>query len=586
MKEAIYDEIQKEASYNMMVMERQIDDQLVEGNWNKTFSTFIDDFCVFPAAFIKGPIVTKSKRIQWVDGVPEAVEDFIFENRRVSPYDIYPAPEANTLDEGSLCEHLRLTRKEVAGLKGIPGYKRDKINEVLEENSTGIPASWIETGIESEKADLENKGTDHEANLKVIHGIHYFGSVSTAMLKSWGLDEDCLESSHDTKEWEVEAILINNTVIKCAINDDPLLRRPYYTASYQAAPGSLWGRSLPNLMRDIQRMCNATARALANNMALASGPQVEVYVDRLADDGDISSLSPFHVWQLTSDPGGGGGRAINFFQPSSNAQELLAVYENFESRADDATGIPRYAYGNEKVGGAAETASGLATLLEAASKQVKDAIRNIDIGVIIPRIEYQFYFNLIKNPNEEFNGDVQVEALGSAALTVRGTEQIKRNEFLKITANAIDQEIMGVEGRANIIREMSEELGFIEPIVPSRLDMKKKLKENEEKQAAAQQAEQQKAQQEQESRLAGAKLQIDGQKDMNKISQEVKLMAENNKMERHQIDAQLKAQEIDSFKEGNMYKSMTTANNAERTDATKKELANREMAMRISNPGA
>ena len=581
-KEAIYDEIQKEATYNMNVMERQIEDQLLEGDWNEVFSTFIDDFVVFPAAFIKGPIVTKAKKVVWQNGEPTTYTDFVFKNRRVSPYDIYPAPEARNLNEGSLCEHLRLTRAEVDSLKGIPGYKRDKIKEVLSDSSMGVPASWIDTGIESEKADLENRGTDHEANRNVIHGLHFFGSISTEILKMWGMDEECIASSEDTKEWEVEAILLNNTVVKCSVNDDPLCRRPYYCASFQSAPGSLWGRSLPNLMRDIQRMCNATARALANNMALASGPQVEVYIDRLADDGDISSLSPFHIWQLTSDPSGGGGRAINFFQPSSNAQELLAVYENFESRADDATGIPKYAYGNEKVGGAAETASGLAMLLEAASKQVKDSIRNIDAGVIVPRIEYQFYFNLIKNPDPTFNGDVQVEALGSAALTVRGTEQIKRNEFLKITANAIDQKIMGVEGRASIIREMSEELGFIDPIVPSRLDMKKTIKEEKEAAGKQQQAEQQSKEQEHAARLEGARLQIDGQKDMNKISQEVKLMAENNKMERHNIDSQLKAQEIESFKEGNMYRSMTTATNAERTDATKKELANKEMAISLS----
>jgi len=33
-------------------------------------------------------------------------------------------------------------------------------------------------------------------------------------------------------------------------------------------------------------MCNASARSLANNMGIASGPQVEAVVDRLGNDKD------------------------------------------------------------------------------------------------------------------------------------------------------------------------------------------------------------------------------------------------------------------------------------------------------------
>ena len=72
-------------------------------------------------------------------------------------------------------------------------------------------------------------------------------------------------------------------------------------------------------------MCNASARALANNMAVAAGPSIEIYVDRLADDGDITAIKPFQVWQLKSDPTGSGGRAIQWNQPTSNAAELLKL---------------------------------------------------------------------------------------------------------------------------------------------------------------------------------------------------------------------------------------------------------------------
>src|SRR5690606_10398188 len=120
----------------------------------------------------------------------------------------------------------------------------------------------------------------------------------------------------------------------------------------------------PELMADIQRICNAAARNLVNNMALASGPQVEVYRDRLADGEAADQIYPWKIWDMKSDPAGAASnaRAVNFFQPSSNAAELMAVFERFELKADDATNIPRYAHGNERIGGAGSTASGLSML--------------------------------------------------------------------------------------------------------------------------------------------------------------------------------------------------------------------------------
>lgn len=579
-QDAIYEEIQKEATHEMRVMERQIEDQLVEGNYYKVLYDFIDDFCVFPTAFMKGPIITKKKRITWVEGTPEEAYDYIFMNKRISPFDIYPAPEATTVQDGSLCEHLRLSRSEIYNLIGVKTYKEDKIREALEEAASGLPASFMDSGIESEIADQEKRGNDFEANRNVIHGIHYFGSVQASTLVEWGVTNQDVVLGDPLKEWEVEAILVGNIVVKCELNDDPLLRRPYYSASYQSRPGSLWGTSLPKLMEDNQRMVNATVRALSNNMALASGPQIEIYIDRLADNGDIGAIHPFKIWQLTSDPSGGGGRAINFFQPESNAQELLEVYAQFEQKADDATGIPRYAYGNEKISGAAESASGLAMLLESASKGIKDAIRNIDIGVIIPRVEFQFYWNVVTN-KIPFSGDVYVKALGSSNLTIKGSEQLKRNEFLQITANPIDQKIMGEEGRATILREMALDLGFVEDIIPTRLDMKKRIKEEAKLAEQAFEAEKQMKEHEAKLNSMASQIQSDGQKDMNQLTQETKIVMEQGKNARHAIDAELKTKEIESFQQENTYKSMATANKTMADNDAKDARFNKELAVKM-----
>jgi len=578
---SVYEEIQKEAKFNMMFMERQIDDQFLAGGYYKALGTFIDDFCIFPTAFIKGPVITMKPKLVWENGEPVVTKEYCFQDKRVSPYDIYPSPEASSLQEGSLCEHLRLSRTEVFDLSEAPGYDAGAIYKVLEDTTEGSSTPyWIDTGIESDKADQEKRGDQFEANRNVIHGIHFFGSVSTRILKEWGVECDQLASAHPEKQFEVEAIMLNEEVVKCVLNDDPLLRRPYYSASYQTRPGSIWGRSLPMLMEDIQRMCNATARALSNNMALSSGPQIEIYIDRLADDGEIENIRPFKIWQLTTDPSGGSGRAVNFFQPTSNASELLSVYEQFESRADDATGIPRYAYGNEKTGGAATTASGLAMLFESSSKMIKDAIRNIDAGVIIPRVEYQFYWNVILN-EIDFSGDVQVKALGSTTLTVKGAEQLRRNEFLQITANPVDQQLMG-DGRAELLREMANDLGFIEDIVPSRLDQKKNQKKAQENAAAAQENEMAMAEQKAKLNNLGAETQIEGQKEMAGANNNVQQMQEDGKNQRHTESMAMKEREIQAFNDQNGYRLMQQSSANTIDNDTKKEMQSKELSVKLA----
>ena len=275
-------------------------------------------------------------------------------NKRVSPLDMYPAPEATTVNDGDLIEHLRMSRKEIASLIDAKNYDADAIRRVLSNNEgKGQPEAY-DSNIEQEKAQEELRDSVDSYNKNVYHGLHFFGTAPVKLLVEWGVDDPELTERDPDDEVEIEAILVGSEVIKCVLNDDILGRRPYYSASYQKRPGSIWGTAPPYLMRDIQKMCNACARALSNNMGLSSGPIMEVVIDRLADGQEVRSLRPLDIIQTTSDPSGGSGKAVNFILVPSVAAELLAVYKEFEVRADDVTMIPRYAYGNDRNGGAGQ----------------------------------------------------------------------------------------------------------------------------------------------------------------------------------------------------------------------------------------
>jgi hypothetical protein len=224
-------------------------------------------------------------------------------------------------------------------------------------------------------------------------------------------------------------------------------------------------------MRDNQTMCNAAARSIANNMAVASGPQVEVTVDRLPDGEQITEIYPWKIWQATSDRTGGGQPAVRFFQPSMNAQELLGVFMQFAKQADEVTGIPNYVYGSSAVSGAGRTASGLSMLMDNASKGIKQAIAAID-GVVAGMVQKLYIHNMMFDSDPYIKGDFRVVAKGAIGLLHKETLQMRRNEFLMATANPIDSQITGVEGRAYLLREAARGLQMdTNKIVPDQNSM-------------------------------------------------------------------------------------------------------------------
>src|SRR5690606_387491 len=127
----------------------------------------------------------------------------------------------------------------------------------------------------------------------------------------------------------------------------------------------------------------------------------------------------------------------------SNAQELLAVFDRFERLSDDATGIPRYTYGNEKVGGAGNTATGLSMLFNATAKGLRRAIASVDQGVIAPGIYDTFVWVMLYVDDPSLKGDCIVVPRGAAALLIKEQAQIRRQEALAATNNPVDLQIIG-----------------------------------------------------------------------------------------------------------------------------------------------
>ena len=462
-------EVLRDAQTRADKMKHKIEDQFVQGGFSSAFNEFITDLVTFPAAIIKGPVVRRQRRLGWdVDNegntIAIATEELAPEYERVDPFRFYPEPGISNINDGYIFEHHPLTRMDLSELIGVPGYDDDAIRAVLE---FGNGQSWISPFSAQEQDTLENKHSTESRPTEIFDALEFWGKISGRMLIEWGLTEDEVEDPH--KEYDANVWVVGGYVVKAILNYDPLGEKPYAATSFIRNPGSFWGKGIPEIIEDLQSVCNASARSLVNNMGIASGPQVEVNLERIPSNEDITQLHPWRIWQVLSDPLGSSSPAVRFNQPNDNSAQLMAVYEKFSKLSDDHSGIPSYIYGDLNVQGAGRTASGLSMLMGSAGKSIRQVVMHIDSDILKLIVHRQFVYNMRYDPDEDIKGDAQIIPRGAINLAVKDTVNTRRVEFLQATANEFDMEIIGKEGRAAILREIAKGLQMPEDeVVPSR----------------------------------------------------------------------------------------------------------------------
>jgi len=482
----------KRASKQAKNAEDRIDEILVEGNFYKAFAEFLVDIPLFPFAVIKGPVVRIVPTVTWQGNQPVVEQKPRLTWTRVSPFDLWWTPGVSDIEDAQVIERQRLTRADLNDLLDLPGYNTEAIRAVLDEYGRGGLADDIDT-TDAERADNESRENPQWNQSGLIACLEFHGNVQGRMLLEYGMDEEQIPDP--MRDYFVQAWLIGRYIIKVQMSPSPRKRHPYFVTSFEKVPGTPVGNGLPDILRDIEDVCNASLRALVNNLSISSGPQVVVNDDRLSPDEDGEELFPWKRWHVTSDPmGGGSGKPIDFFQPNSNAQELLGVYQKFSDIADEVSAIPKYLSGGGAGSGAGRTASGLAMLMGNASKILQTVAANIDRDVLDPALRQLLDMVMLTDPSGMLTGQETVRVLGVTVALQKETQRSRQLEFLQITANPIDSQIVGVKGRAALLRSVSDTLGLDgQQIVPSEEELDKQQQQMQQMAQAAAMAQGQQA---------------------------------------------------------------------------------------------
>ena len=336
------EELEEETEIRVENMEEAILDQAVEGNLEGKMKDAIMEQVIFGTGAMKAGTLRVEKDHKWVKG--EEGFNLIYEEspvpemEAVSIFDLYPDPFATSMEDmRDIFRRHVISRQEFVDLKDYPGFNIDLIDECLEMNPDG---NHDEAQHEKDRRDIANVN-DRTTDTNKFEVLEFWGSLNGYDLEEVGVEfnqDDDLSQEYSANIW-----ITSGKVIKAQLNPLPGQIIPYFIFPYEKNPHAFWGTGVPRMMRDSQNTMNAATRIYLDNVALSSGPMVEVNTDIMASGEDPTELYP---WRVFLREGGDGNQPmVRFYQPQSNSPALVSVIELFRRFADETTALPSYTHG-------------------------------------------------------------------------------------------------------------------------------------------------------------------------------------------------------------------------------------------------
>jgi len=406
-------------------MQNEIDDQLVECDYNGELRKVIHNAAVLGTGVIKGPIVTNRTRKAWqpykdMSGATvhqlEIVQELSPASFSVDPRNVWPDPGCgdNIHNGKGIYEREQLTPRQVRDLAKQPGFMKDQLRKVLEE------------GPKKSATFQELKDDDQRDVARLTYEMWtYWGEVSHDDLEAAGVK---LGEKDELRSISACVIMINNTVVKAYLNplEDGALPYDFYV--WEKVAGTVWGYGIPYLMRSQQKVLNAAWRQMMDNAGVSSGPQIVVKPTSIQPADKQWQLTAGKIWYATDDIDD-VRKAFTTFEFNSHQAELAQIIDMASKLADEETGLPMLTQGEKT--NAPSTVGGMQMLMNAANVVLRRLVKQFDDYVTKPHIRRYYDFNMMYNEDEEIKGDFQIDARGSSALLVR---DIQNQAFLNLLA--------------------------------------------------------------------------------------------------------------------------------------------------------
>ena len=406
-------------------MQTEMDDQLVECDYNAEVRKMLHNAARLGTGVLKGPVVTSRTRKAWqpykdMQGNQihqiEIVQEMTPASFSVDPRNCWPDPGCgdNVHAGKGLYERERITVRQVRDLAKQPGFMKDQLRKVLEE------------GPKKSATFQELKDEDQRDLARDTYEMWtYWGEVDHDDLQAAGVD---VGDKDELRTMSACVVMINSTIVKAYVNPLDGGDIPYDFFVWEKVSDSVWGYGIPYLMRAQQRVLNAAWRQMMDNAGVSSGPQIIVKAGAIQPADKQWQLSARKIWWATDDVDD-VRKAFTAVEFNSYQGELANIIKMAMELADQETGVPMITQGEK--GAAPDTVGGMQLLMNSANVVLRRIVKQFDDMVTKPHIRRYYDYNMLYNENEEIKGDFTIDARGSSALLVR---DIQNQAFLNLLA--------------------------------------------------------------------------------------------------------------------------------------------------------
>ena len=489
---AMYDDVKRReeewAKERCARMDRKIHDQLVEGGFIDAFNALIGYICTYGTGVMVGPCprVVATQRVKEVmtaaGPVPKYVREYAVKPvyEAVSPWDCFPAPNAKSVRDGTLCIKVRYTPNVLHQYAEAMEGKRDAPDGWQVQTVRALLSQYPNGGVRLEADAYDLVRRDMERNTAygdrdcTLEGIRCFGSFRGSDLISCGITRTPDgEKVVYNRYYKTETIVIANYVVFCRVIDDRMIL-PVAKATLYESPDCWWGDSLADILYSAQSMHNnALKNYIVNDAISSNGMFVCSDVNNAVslDGSPVLSVRAGKMFGFKRPANGGnGGVPISVLQVPDKTEKFFAAMEKAAKLAEDDSGIREYSIGSQNVSGAGRTASGFAMMLESGMRVTNMTICDLGRNVIVPVVKNTHDYNLLYDDDVSIKGDVEVNPSGLMGKILREAESQRRQQVTAMLGqHPVYSKAIPVEGFFELIRPELENIGVnVDRIIPSK----------------------------------------------------------------------------------------------------------------------
>lgn len=412
------------------LMEEAIDNQLDNCQYGAVGRQVIRQGCLLGTGVIQGPVLLGKARRTWVEQKDDAgnvayvlkdVADVKPGFELVPTWDFFPDMSATCIEDSEVNFRRHwMTRRDLIRLAKREDFMKEQVRQVLKTSPNRVPPDYL-TQLRAMN-DISSVGDEKRYIVWERHGPVAYENLVLCGAMDPEVEEDPLD------EYQGVIWVCNGIVIKVAVNPMDTEDHPFSVFCFEEDDSCIFGYGVPYLMRQAAKVVKFSWRMIMDNAALSVGGQIIInksIIEPAADqDGKTSwDITPLKAW-LLKDKNAKAQDAFHIFEFPNHQNELAAIFNMARQLADEETGIPLIAEGEQGVQGpgGAQTLGGMEMLMNNHNIIMRRAVKNWDDNMTIPCITRLYDWNMQNNPNNDIKGDFNAVARGSSALLQKETQ--------------------------------------------------------------------------------------------------------------------------------------------------------------------